>query len=80
MIVIKGPLVPSKKLRKELARLPVTENGYFEVVDGDPVRRPANSWQLQEETRPFDWQDKVVITACVATVVICILLMVWGPR
>jgi hypothetical protein len=39
---------------------------------------PAKEWQLVEDLRPFDWQDKVVITACVTCCVVCAALL-WLP-
>lgn len=80
MITITGTLTTSKECRKELERLPIPENGYFEVVDAEPVRQPVQAWQLQEETRPFDWQDRVVIAGSAIVGVVCLFLLLWGPR
>lgn len=80
MKLITGTATPSKALREKLARLPIPENGYFEVVDADSVPQPTQDWQLQEETRPFDWQDRVVITGSVIVGTVCLFLLVWGPR
>lgn len=80
MITITGTLPPSKEFRKELARLQVSENGFYEVVDAEPVYQPAQTWQLQEETRPFDWQDRVVIAGSVIVGLVCLFLLLWGPR
>ena len=33
---------------------------------------------MENNNRPWDWQDRVVVTASVITSVICLLLMVWG--
>jgi len=77
MIVITGQPVPSKKLRQELARQSIPENGYF--VPMEP-RVEAEPWQLQEEDRPMDWQDRLVTGASVVVGVVCIFMLIWGVR
>lgn len=42
------------------------------------VNAPAEDWQLTEDLRPLDWQDKVIISACVASCVVCAFLL-WLP-
>lgn len=77
MIVITGQPVPSKKLRQDLARLPIPENGYFTDIDQCDQSGP---WQQQDHDRPMDWQDRLVIGASVVVGAVCIFLLIWGPR
>lgn len=39
---------------------------------------PYTDNRIEEPPRPMDWQDKVVLTACIFGAVGCFIAIVWG--